>query len=120
MNSRSIEGIATASLYAAARQATIPRSLNDFAAVSRVERRRIQRAYRYLASELELEIPPPNPGQFIPHFISGLDLSTETEHRARKLLDSAKRQNAHSGKSPVALAAEAVYAAARLTNESVT
>ncbi|WP_227355949.1 transcription initiation factor IIB [Haladaptatus salinisoli] len=117
---RSIEGIATACLYAAARRANIPRSLDDFAEVSRVERRRIQRAYRYLASELRLEIAPTDPVQFLPRFVSALKLSTETEHLGRELLESAKRQNAHSGKSPVALAAGAVYAAAGLTNESIT
>lgn len=117
---RSIEGMATASLYAAARQGGAPLSLDDFAVVSRVERRRIQRAYRYLTSELQIGIPPTDPTQFVPRFTSELDLSDESERQARALLDAAKRQNVHSGKSPVALAAAAVYAAATLSNESVT
>ncbi|ODR80941.1 transcription initiation factor IIB 2 [Haladaptatus sp. W1] len=117
---RSIEGMATASLYAAARQGGVPLSLDDFAGVSRVERRRIQRAYRYLTSELKIGIAPTDPTQFVPRFASELDLSDESERQARGLLAAAKCHNIHCGKSPVALAAAAVYAAATLSNESVT
>lgn len=117
---RSIEGMATASLYAAARQANAPLSLDDFAVVSRVERRRIHRAYRYITDELEIGIAPTDPIRFVPRFVSELDLSGDAERQARALLDTAKQHNVHIGKSPVALAAAAVYAAATLSNESVT
>jgi transcription initiation factor TFIIB len=40
--------------------------------------------------------------------------------RARQLLGNAKEQGVHSGKSPVGLAAAAVYAASLLTNEKTT
>jgi transcription initiation factor TFIIB len=56
----------------------------------------------------------------VPRFVSDLDLSDETERRARSLLSTAKEKGIHSGKSPVGLAAAAVYAGALLTNESVT
>ncbi len=57
---------------------------------------------------------------YVPRFASDLDLSDETELRARDLLTTAKEKGIHSGKSPVGLAAAAVYAAALLTNEQVT
>jgi transcription initiation factor TFIIB len=117
---RSIEGVATASLYAAARQAGTPRSLDEITNVSRVEKDEIARTYRYVARELELEIKPADPESYVPRFASELDLTEETERRARELLDAAKQQGVHSGKSPVGLAAAAVYAASLLTNEKVT
>ena len=117
---RSIEGVATASLYAAARQAGTPRSLDEIAAVSRVDRMELTRTYRYIVRQLNLEIKPADPESYVPRFISDLDLSDETERRARQLLDSARKEGVHSGKSPVGLAAAAVYAAALLTNEKVT
>jgi transcription initiation factor TFIIB len=117
---RSIEGVATGALYAAARQARTPRSLDELTAVSRVEKDEIARTYRYVARELGLEIEPADPKSYVPRFASELDLSDETERRARSLLDSAIKQGLHSGKSPVGLAAAAVYAAALLTNEKVT
>ena len=117
---RSIEGVSTASLYAAARQAGTPRSLDEIAGVSRVEKDEIARTYRYVVRELKLEIQPADPGSYVPRFASDLGLSDEAERRARSLLDTAKSQGLHSGKSPVGLAAAAVYAASLLVNEKVT
>jgi transcription initiation factor TFIIB len=70
--------------------------------------------------ELKLEIQPADPEQYVPRFASDLDLSDEAERRARELLRNAKERGIHSGKSPVGLAAAAVYAASLLTNEKVT
>jgi transcription initiation factor TFIIB len=117
---RSIEGVATSALYAAARQAGTPRSLDEIASVSRVGKDEIARTYRYVVRELGLEIQPADPEQYVPRFASELDLSDEAERRARDLLQTAKEQGVHSGKSPVGLAAAAIYAAALLTNEKVT
>ena len=117
---RSIEGVSTASLYAAARQAGTPRSLDEIANVSRVEKDEIARTYRYVVRELSLEIQPADPESYVPRFVSDLELSEEVERRARSLLKTAKEQGVHSGKSPVGLAAAAVYAASLLTNEKVT
>ena len=117
---RSIEGVSTAALYAAARQAGTPRSLDEIATVSRVEKMELTRTYRYIIRELNLEIQPADPKSYVPRFASDLDLSEESERRARQLLDAAKEQGVISGKSPVGLAAAAVYAASLLTNEKVT
>ena len=117
---RSIEGVSTSALYAAARQAGTPRSLDEIATVSRVDKMELTRTYRYVVRELGLEIQPADPASYVPRFASDLDLSEEAERRARQLLDTAKEEGIISGKSPVGLAAAAVYAAALLTNEKVT
>jgi len=117
---RSIEGVSTAAVYAAARQAGVPRSLDEITEVSRVEKSEIARTYRYVVRELGLEVKPADPESYVPRFASSLGLSEESERRARQLLQNAKEQGVHSGKSPVGLAAAAVYAAALLTNEKTT
>jgi transcription initiation factor TFIIB len=117
---RSIEGVATASLYAAARQAGNPRSLDEIERVSRVDRMELTRTYRYIVRELNLEVKPADPESYVPRFVSELGLSDEVERRARELLDSARGTEVMSGKSPVGLAAAAIYAASLLTNEKVT
>ncbi|TSD15842.1 transcription initiation factor IIB 2 [Haloglomus irregulare] len=117
---RSIEGVATAAVYAAARQAGTPRSLDEISVVSRVERMELTRTYRYIVRELNLEIAPADPESYIPRFASDLDLSDEVERRARELVDHGRDAGLLSGKSPVGLAAAAVYAAALLCNEKVT
>ncbi|WP_123533222.1 transcription initiation factor IIB [Halosimplex salinum] len=117
---RSIEAMATGSLYAGARQAGVPRTLDELEVVSRVERKEFARAYRYIARELELAMKPTDPAQFVPRLTSDLDLPEETKQRAMELLEAGKREGVHSGKNPVGLAAAAIYAAGRLTNVDVT
>ena len=122
LRGRSIEGMSTAAVYAAARQAGIPRSLDEVAAVSRIEQLRITRAYRHLTRGLGLEIEPADPLDYIPRFASDLDLSEEAEQQSRDLLTSVveTEESYLSGKNPVGLAAAAIYAGALLTNEKVT
>ncbi len=117
---RSIEGVSTACVYAAARLAGVPRSLDELTDVSRVQKDEIARTYRYVSRELALEIEPTDPKSYVPRFASSLDLTEEVEQRAYDLLRTAKNTGVHSGKSPVGLAAAAIYAAALLTNEKVT
>ncbi|MES3516851.1 MAG: transcription initiation factor IIB [Natronomonas sp.] len=117
---RSIEGVSTASLYAAARQAGVPRSLDEVERVSRVDKMELTRTYRYIIRELNLEVKPADPESYVPRFVSDLELSDEVERRSRDLIESAREEGMLSGKSPVGLAAAAVYAAALLCNEKVT
>ncbi|WP_435125536.1 transcription initiation factor IIB [Halobaculum sp. D14] len=117
---RSIEAMTTACLYAAARQHGVPRTLVEMATVSRVEKLPVQRAYRYVSTELGLEMEPVDPTQYLHRTASDLGVSDETERLARDVLETAVSEGVHSGKSPAGLAAAAVYAAARLTNESLT
>ncbi|MFC7194643.1 transcription initiation factor IIB family protein [Halosimplex aquaticum] len=117
---RSIEAMATGSLYAGARQAGVPRTLDEFQSVSRVGRKEFARAYRYIARELGLAMEPTDPEQYVPRLVSDLGLPEETKQRAEELLAAGKREAVHSGKNPVGLAAAAIYAAGRLTNVDVT
>lgn len=117
---RSIEGVATAALYAAIRQARLPRSVEEVAAVSRVDEVEFKRAYRYIVRRLDLEIAPPDSENYIAKYASALGVSDELEQRAHDLLRTAKERNVHSGKSPIGLAAAALYAAGLLTNEQLT
>ncbi|ELY71279.1 transcription initiation factor TFIIB [Natronobacterium gregoryi] len=56
----------------------------------------------------------------MPRYASRLALSNETEQTARELLEVGVREGVHSGKHPVGLAATALSAAARLTDETLT
>ena len=117
---RSIEGVATAAVYAAARQARTARSLDELADVSRIARVVLMRAYRYIARELGLEIRPADPLEYLPRFASELDVSDTVERRARDLLDTAMGDEYASGKNPVRLAAAALYAAGLVVSEKVS
>jgi transcription initiation factor TFIIB len=117
---RSIEGVSTAALYAAARQAGTPRSLDEVKMVSRVDKMELTRTYRYVVRQLDLEIEPADPESYVPRFSSDLGLSEEVTRRAKTLLGNARDAGILSGKSPVGLAAAAIYAASLLCNQKVT
>lgn len=111
--------MSTASLYAAARQQGMPRPLSAYADVSRVEKIRIQRAYRYLSREVGLTLEPEDPMEYLPQFASELGVSEEAQRVARDILDVAAQHAIQSGKSPAGLAAAALYASTHLSNEQL-
>ena len=118
---RSIEGMATASLYAAGRMEDIPRSLKEMTRVSRVDEKEIGRAYRYIDRELSLGIGPSDPLKYIPRFAGKFDeISQDTERLARRLVERVKDAELHSGKTPPGIAAAAIYMAAKLYGETPT
>ncbi|WP_227132571.1 transcription initiation factor IIB [Halorubellus salinus] len=117
---RSIEGVATASLHAAARQAGSPRTVDEMTRVSRVDEQEFTRTYRYIVRELSLEVQPADPASYLPRFASDLDAPDAVERRARELVETAKREAVHSGKSPVGIAAAAIYAAGLLEDADLT
>ena len=116
---RSIEGVATSALYTACRKDGIPRSLEEVTAVSRVDQREIGRTYRYIADELDINLEPTNPRQFVPRFCSELDVSTTVESKAIEIIDETTEEGLHSGKSPTGYAAAAIYAAGLLCEETI-
>jgi len=117
---RSIEAIATAALYAAIRQANLPQTIDEMVLVSRVDEMEFTRAYRYINQELSLEIGPPDPADYVGKFVSALDADERVERRAHDLIETGKRANVHSGKSPVGLAAASIYAAGLLVGADLT
>ncbi len=117
---RSIEGVATSALYAACRKEGIPRSLEEIAEVSRVERKEIGRTYRYISQELGLEMRPVDPTKYVPRFCSELGLSKEVQSKAAEIIDTTAEEGLLSGKSPTGFAAAAIYAASLLCNEKKT
>ncbi len=117
---RSVEGVAAASLYAAARQENLPRSLDDVADVSRVDRQELARTYRYILRELSLEIAPTDPANFVPQIASELGVSDEVERRAVEIIEDTSEMGLTSGKSPKGYAAAAIYLASILANDKRT
>lgn len=117
---RSIEGVASSAVYAAARQAGTPRTIDEVVRVSRIDAEEFKRTYRYIVRELDIAVEPADPQKYVARFASDLGVTDETERQARKLLTDGKVAQVHVGKSPVGLAAAALYAAAQVTGETLT
>ncbi|MDY6764916.1 MAG: transcription initiation factor IIB [Halobacteria archaeon] len=117
---RSIEAVSASALYAACRQENIPRSLDEIAEVSRVDKQEVARTYRYIARQLNLEIAPTDPAEFVPRFASELNLSEEVQQRAIEIIEETAEKGLLSGKSPTGYAAAAIYLASILCNDKRT
>lgn len=124
---RSIEGMATASLYAASRICNSPRTLDEFRPVSLVGTQatgkdggcKIERAYRYMSKELDVAIAPPDPRQYVNRLVNALNFDNEqrVHNTAVDVIDTAEDANIHSGRAPMSIAASAVYIAGGLHDE---
>ena len=117
---RSIEGVAAASLYAACRMFKVPRTLNEIAEVARVNKKEIGRSYRFISKELELNLNPTKPLDFLSRFVSELELSAECHKKAKKIIKIAEIRGLTSGRGPTGVCAAAIYAASILTEERRT
>jgi len=116
----SIEGVAAASLYAACRMYKVPRTLNEIAEVARVDKKEIGRSFRFISRELELNLNPTKPLDFLTRFISELELSTDCQKTAKKIIKIAELRGLTSGRGPTGLCAAAIYTASILTKERRT
>ncbi len=117
---RSMEIVIAACIYAACRTYSIPRTLDEIANASDVERKEIGRTYRFIARKLTISVTPSNPKSYISRFASLLHLSPKTQNDSLKILGKAENFELTSGRGPAGIAAAALYVASLLNNEKRT
>ncbi len=117
---RSIEGVTSASLYAACRQCHVPRTLDEISNVAHLSRKEIGRTYRYVARELELKLLPTTPRDYISRFCSELKLSADVQAKTLDILREVADKELTSGRGPTGIAAASLYIASVLCGERRT
>jgi len=117
---RSIQGVTSAAIYLACRQCALPRTLDEIAQSSSVNKKEVGRSYRFLIRELNYSIPPLRPSQYITKFSNQLTMQGKVEEIAHKILAGAKELKLTSGRGPTGIAAAASYVASVLTGERKT
>ena len=117
---RSISAIVAASLYAASRQSSRPRSFKEIAAVSLVKKKEIARCYRLLHLELSFQMHIAEPKMYVTKIASKAKITEKRQGVALKLLDEAKKKNIIAGKDPMGLAAAALYIACAMDGDRKT
>jgi transcription initiation factor TFIIB len=111
---RSIDAATTAVLYIATRQLGVPRTVAELCPASHADQKDVFSNYRYIASELSINLDPVDPTQFLPRLLSQHEVDTHTRRIAKQLLTSGKDHVQYAGKNPMCIAAGALYAAATL------
>jgi len=117
---RSMESVIAACIYAACRSYDIPRTLDEIANASDVERKEIGRTYRFIMRKMGIKVKPSSPKDYISRFASILHLSPKTQNHALKILKKADISELTSGRGPAGIAAAALYVAALLNDEKKT
>ena len=117
---RSMESVIAACIYAACRSYNIPRTLDEIANASEVERKEIGRTYRYIIRKIGLKMTPSSPQDYISRFASTLHLSPASQNEALQILDRAEISELTSGRGPAGIAAAALYVSALLNDEKKT
>ncbi|MBU1135963.1 MAG: TFIIB-type zinc ribbon-containing protein [Nanoarchaeota archaeon] len=117
---RSMESVIAACIYAACRSYSIPRTLDEIANASDVERKEIGRTYRFIMRKMGIKVKPSSPKDYISRFASILHLSPKTQTLAIKILKKADISELTSGRGPAGIAAAALYVSALLNDEKKT
>jgi transcription initiation factor TFIIB len=108
---RSIDAFVAASIYAACREAEVPRPIKKVSEASTRDHSEVARTYRLLIRELKIRMPVDEPMKFVASIAAKLKLRRDTEEKAINILRSAKIKQGLSGKDPRGLAAAALYMA---------
>ncbi len=117
---RSMESVIAACIYAACRSYNIPRTLDEIAAASDVERKEIGRTYRFIVRKLRIKVTPSSPKDYVSRFSSILHLSPKAQNEALRILKKADISELTSGRGPAGVAAAALYVAALMNDEKKT
>lgn len=112
---RTIEGVVAASIYIACRQAELPRTLDEVASFTTVNRKELGRIERFLKRQLKIKLAPPSAVDYIPRFASQLELSSKSEVKAIEIVHESN--GFISGKGPQGVAAAALYISSILLGE---
>lgn len=117
---RRIERVSAALVYIVARNQRIPRTMKEVADSAGLEKRKLGQTYRYITKELDLDVRPVKPEDYLPRFSQELDLSGETQALARKYILEARKKSILAGRSPGSIVAAAIYLAASQRDEEIT
>jgi len=110
--SKSISGMAAASLYLACRRSNVNRSLKEISKAAGIQSRAAAKYYRLLINEVENNyVPPPTVQKYISKLVNKEKINTRVERLALELAEHANESEISSGKTPAGLAAAYVYIA---------
>ncbi len=117
---RSIEGVSSAALYAGCRKCEVPRTLEEIAKTSRVDKKEISRSYRFISRELDIHLTPTSPVSYVSRFGSELNISGEARTKAIEIIKKAEEEKLTSGRGPTGIAAASIYVACMIVGERRT
>lgn len=120
LSGRSTAGIICATTYIACRLTNTPRTLQDVADAGNIKKKNLQRIYRFLVKELEINPTAYNPHEFVTRISKEIQISEKTERLAFKIVSLAEEKEIATSKNPMAIAAAAIHLAIQKNKEKVS
>ncbi len=120
LSGRSTLGIICATGYIACRLANTPRTLSDFSIAGNIKRKNLQRIYRFLIKELEINPVAYSPHEFVSRISKKINVSEKTERLAFKIVSLTEQKGVATSKNPMSIAAAAVALAVLKNQEKVS
>ena len=120
LRGRSIEAIAAGSVYGTCRCNGLGRTVDEIAALARVNQQRVMNAYKVLNQELGLPTQPIRPSGFVPRLASELGVSDQVRHQAQRLAEHSEAVDKTVGVRPSGFAAACLYKASKEHGQPLT
>ena len=117
---RTMASLISASLYAACRENSIPRTLDDIAEAGNVERRVLSRDLRTIIKKLGLNLNQYDTASFITKISNNMNLKEKTKRDAFEILEHCEKKQITAGKHPVAQAAASLYISCVINGERIS
>uniref|UniRef100_A0A4W6FEG1 Transcription initiation factor IIB n=2 Tax=Percomorphaceae TaxID=1489872 RepID=A0A4W6FEG1_LATCA len=120
LKGRANDAIASACLYIACRQEGVPRTFKEICAVSRISKKEIGRCFKLILKALETSVDLITTGDFMSRFCSNLGLPKQVQMAATFIARKAVELDLVPGRSPISVAAAAIYMASQASAEKKT
>lgn len=120
LRGRSSKYMFYSSLFLAFRSSGIPKRLDEIQKIGNLNPGKFASSVRFLMKNLEMKLPRLSPKEWILHYSRNLDLSEKTVQKALDLADNMKAEKFLKHKSPISIAATALYVASLREGEKIT
>jgi transcription initiation factor TFIIB len=117
---RTVASLMAASVYLACREAEIPKTLDEISKASGVNRKRLSRDYRLLCLTFCSNLPVTDLARCVTKIANIVDVSESKKRLAIRLVNTLVEIGVSAGKSPLGLAAAAIYLICKNTDEEKT
>lgn len=117
LKGRSNDAIASACLYIACRQEGVPRTFKEICAISKIPKKEIGRCFKLILRTLEASVDLITSEDFMSRFCSNLGLNSTIQRAATYIAKKAVELDLVPGRSPVSVAAAAIYLASQASED---
>jgi transcription initiation factor TFIIB len=120
LRGRSLEGFASAVVYATCRVCSVSRTVEEVVDAAKASEEEHRAAYRALNRELDVATGPIHPVEYIPRYASELDVSETVRRTAETHARRLRESGDAAGRNPSGVAAACLYTAAREAGADLT